>query len=431
MSVLTTSELYSHYLGSSKVETDSRTAGPGDLFFALKGPHFDGHDHVMEALDKGASYAVVDRSWEGDHPLALRVNHTEKALQDLSRYHRRQWGGKVLAITGSNGKTTTKELVDRVLSQQFPTQATLGNRNNHIGVPLTLLALKPETAFAVVEMGANHRGEIAAYCQWAEPDYGLITNCGKAHLEGFGSEEGVRQAKGELFDALRQRGGRVFLHSDLGYLREMARGIPDPITYGQGGDAQYRARPLSTDLYLSLVLLNRDRERRLDTQLVGSYNFGNVMAAYAIGLHFGISLDKVCEAISAYQPGNSRSQFLQKGGHQVVLDAYNANPSSMELAIRNFARWEGLPKVLLLGSMKELGTVSRKEHEKLVEQALAHPWAAVVFVGREYEEIPKARPWFETAEQALDHVRDLARSPGAFLIKGSRANRMEILLNAL
>ncbi len=426
--MLTIPALYACFKASSKVNTDSRTIGPGELYFALRGPRFDGNAFALQALEKGAAYAVVDRDFEGDDdPRILRVEDSEASLQALASYHRSQWEGTLLAITGSNGKTTTKELIYRVLSTQYPTQATVGNLNNHIGVPLTLLSLKPETRFAVVEMGANHRGEIAQYCQWAKPDYGLITNCGKAHLEGFGSPEGVKAAKGELYDAIRQGEGKIFLHVDLPYLVEMAQGIPDPITYGQG-DALYRGKPLVTDLYLRIALLSRGMERSLDTQLVGAYNFGNVMAALAVGLHFGIPLDLACEAIATYAPGNSRSQYLKKGGHQIVLDAYNANPSSMELAIRHFAQWAPDPKLVLLGSMKELGKDSRKEHEKLVEELRAHDWAQVIFIGSEYEGLTGAYPCFPTIDEAIHFLKELKLPASSVLIKGSRAHQMERLL---
>ena len=354
--------LYDHYLAAQgQVSTDSRQPQPGTLFFALNGPSFRGADFAAGALAKGASHAVVDdealvaqdpaRYTYAPDPLA--------ALQALAREHRRHFQGPVLAVTGSNGKTTTKELLTVVLAQKFNVLATIGNLNNHIGVPLTLLRLRPqEHDFAVIEMGANHRGEIAAYCQWAEPTHGLITNIGKAHLEGFGGEEGVALGKGELFAYLTKNEGIAFVNTLDAKLPSLADTVPQRITYPQPAD-DYPATLLGASPNLQLRLATGTE---VAAQLTGDYNFPNLAAAAAVGGYFGVPTAQVAAALAAYNPQNNRSQLVRTTrGNDLILDAYNANPSSMAAALRSFAlrpASAGQGRVAILGDMFELGETS-------------------------------------------------------------------------
>src|SRR6187431_199786 len=345
-------ELYKIYQLYPSVQTDTRKLKAGDIFFALKGPSFNGNSFAKKAVEAGAAFVVIDeREYEIDGKTLL-VPDVLSSLQELALYHRKQFNIPFIAITGSNGKTTTKELIHAVLSSSFKTYTTEGNLNNHIGIPLTILKIKPDAEMAVIEMGAYHLKEIASYCQIATPTHGLITNCGKAHLEGFGSEENVRKAKGELFDFLRHYNGGAFVMWDYEYLQELSKGIQIIYKYGTR-DADIVGNIWKNDPFLE-VNFTKSFIGKIKTNLVGGYNLPNVLAAVAVGKYFKIEDGKIKEAIEAYLPSNSRSQLLQKGTNKIILDAYNANPSSMNFAIENFSAMEGENKTLVLGSMAEL-----------------------------------------------------------------------------
>ncbi|HEV8507966.1 MAG TPA: UDP-N-acetylmuramoyl-tripeptide--D-alanyl-D-alanine ligase, partial [Chitinophagaceae bacterium] len=342
-------ELYGIYKHYRSVQTDTRKIEKDDIFFALRGPNFNGNEFAQKAIEKGASYAVIDETKFEIPGKTMLVDDVLIALQELANHHRAQFNIPFIAITGSNGKTTTKELIHAILSTTFTTYTTQGNLNNHIGVPLTILNIRDDAEMAVIEMGANHIGEIASYCEIALPTHGLITNCGKAHLEGFGGEEGVRKAKGELFDFLRTlTHGYAFVMWDYNYLQKMSKGISGIIKYGTGGDAHVIGRVLKNDPLLEVEILQGLDEKRIKTQLVGEYNLPNVLAAVTIGKFFKVADSKIRSAIENYIPSNSRSQLIQNGDNQIILDAYNANPSSMKLAIENFSKMAG-DKVLILG----------------------------------------------------------------------------------
>lgn len=427
---MTTQELYQIYLEHPSVQTDTRKLKQGDIFFALKGPNFDGNTYAKQALEEGASYAVIDDFSYAEGDGYIVVEDVLTALQQLAKHHRQQFDIPFIAITGSNGKTTTKELVTTVLRQKFVTYATEGNLNNHIGVPLTLLRIGKDAEMAVIEMGANHQNEIASYCQIALPTHGIITNCGKAHIEGFGGIEGVRKGKGELYDFLRDNGGSIFRNTDLVYLKDMAAGITTQVTYGST-NAQYIGKPIMDDVFLKVAVLTTGAETTLNTQLVGDYNFPNVMVAAAVGLHFGISIDDIKEAISNYSPDNSRSQWLQKGSNKVILDAYNANPTSMRAAISNFAAAHLTDKMLWLGGMKEMGPDEQKEHKELVDFINQYQWKDVILVGKEFNGLNGSYQRFDTSTEAAAFVKTTQPQNAAILIKGSRGSKMEVLLEAL
>src|SRR6478736_4774427 len=380
-------ELYKVYQQYPSVQTDTRKLKAGDVFFALKGPNFNGNSFAKQAIDNGAACVVIDEKEYEVPGKTFLVPDVLSALQQLALHHRKQFDISFIAITGSNGKTTTKELIHAVLSSTFKTYTTEGNLNNHIGIPLTILKIRPDAEMAVIEMGANHLREIAGYCQIALPTHGLITNCGKAHLEGFGSEEGVRKAKGELFDFLRRlTHGCAFVMWDYDYLQKMSKGISGVIKYGTRGDAHVIGRALKSDPLLEVEILQGLDEKLIKTQLVGEYNLPNVLAAITIGKFFNVTDPKVKFAIENYTPSNSRSQLIQEGDNKIILDAYNANPSSMQLAIENFSKMPG-DKVLILGSMAELGNESEKEHKALVKQIGDHIWKEVILVGNEFEKV--------------------------------------------
>jgi len=428
-SVNNISKLYDIYLQYPSIQTDSRRIKQGDIFFALKGPNFDGNSYAARALEDGAVYAVVDAPASTVDERFIVVEDVLTSLQQLARHHRLQTGIPFIAITGSNGKTTTKELITKVLSAKFKTYATEGNLNNHIGVPLTLLRVKPDAEMAVIEMGANHQKEIAAYCTIALPDYGLITNCGKAHLEGFGGIEGVRKAKGELYDHLRLHNGCIFRFADLEYLEKMAAGIEQQVTYGTG-NAQIIGKALSGGLFLNVAVLTSGMECTIHTRLVGEYNLPNVLAAIAVGNYFGIDIDTIRVAIEDYIPSNSRSQLIEINNNKIIMDAYNANPASMKLAIENMASLEAENKWLLLGAMKEMGTASDEEHQALVNLLNQHGFSNVVLVGEEFRGTDHRFSWFPTAEAARDFLGQHLPSGAVILIKGSRGAKMELVLDA-
>lgn len=442
--------LYQLYLSCDcRVTTDSRSIEGGELFFALKGERFDGNLYALDALNAGAAYAIIDSKTiyanSGEHSLKERlilVDNVFSCLQALATHHRRtvcSGSLPVLALTGTNGKTTTKNLITVVLSTRFRVCATKGNFNNDIGVPLTLLSIRPDTEFAIIEMGANHPDDIAKLVRVCEPDFGLITNVGKAHLEGFGSFEGVKNAKGELYKWLSGReGSRIFINEDDSHLKEMSEGIASHFyEYGinyQGARiiAQSPERPL-----LSLQLA----DKTIHTQLIGTYNATNVLAALCVGQFFGVSRDAAITAIEAYYPSNQRSQLERAGSNTLIIDAYNANPSSMAAALDGFLATEAKHKLALLGDMKELGADSQSEHLALLER-LCGTDVDVMLVGDEFCnalssikashncKVPQYL-CFKTSTDLAYYLSSHLPVDSLILIKGSRSTAMEKVLDAL
>lgn len=421
-------QLYSIYQQHRSVQTDTRKLKTNDIFFALKGDNFNGNEFAAKALEMGAAFAVVDEAAYYTIPEKMMlVADALEALQQLALWHRQQLHIPILAITGTNGKTTTKELVNAALSAGFKTYATVGNLNNHIGVPLTILSILPDVEIAVIEMGANHQQEIASYCRIALPTHGIITNIGKAHLEGFGSEEGVKKAKGELYDFLRANNGTVFVCNDYGYLVEMLKSIPHIITYGSK-KADYIGESIADTAFLAVALRGSSQVGFIQTQLVGAYNFPNVMAAVAVASHFKVPENKIAPAIAAYTPSNNRSQVIQQDNNTIIMDAYNANPSSMRAAIENFAGILAPNKVLLLGAMMELGADSVKEHQALVNLLERNHWDAVVLVGGDFKKINHPYIFMEDATAAGKWLKQQQFQNTYILIKGSRSTGMERVL---
>ena len=431
-------ELFQHH---PSVQTDTRQLKQGDLFFALKGPNFNGNAFALRALELGAAYAIIDEPVVAPSPNAvfapndrlIIVQDVLSTLQELALYHRRQFDIPFIAITGSNGKTTTKELIHAVLSSTFQTYTTKGNLNNHIGIPLTILSVHRDAEFAVIEMGANHQKEIEGYCRWTLPTHGIITNIGRAHLEGFGGPEGVRKGKGELYDYLRDEGGSAFVFRDSDDLRQMSRGIPHVITYGTSdADVVGHAAP-SQDSFLHVEITHGATTGKFATQLVGDYNLPNVLVAVAVGKHFGVSDAKIRKAITQYTPSNSRSQLIERDGNHIILDAYNANPSSMRAAIENFARLptDGAQKILVLGAMAELGPESVNEHQGIVGLIGQYSWAQVVLVGGDFLKVDHPYKSFGNSTEAADWFRGAGIRNSWLLIKGSRSSKMEDVIAKL
>lgn len=421
--------LYQIYLKHPSVQTDTRKLQTGDIFFALKGPSFNGNAFARQAIDQGAAYAVIDDPAHQQGDRTILVPDVLEALQQLAKHHRDQFSIPFIAITGSNGKTTTKELIHAVLSTSFKTYTTEGNLNNHIGVPLTILKIRRDAEMAVIEMGANHLGEIASYCKIAAPTHGLITNCGKAHLEGFGGEEGVKKGKGELFDFLRQNEGTAFIMNDYDYLKEMSVGIKQIYKYGTA-NADITGKVEAAAPFLK-VGFTQGFEGSIQTRLVGDYNLPNVLAAVAVGKYFQVNEQKIRAAINNYEPTNSRSQLMKKGTNSIILDAYNANPSSMKAAIENFARAEGNKKILALGAMAELGPGSVKEHEAIVDEIKKHKWNEVLLVGGDFLKAEHPFKKFNSPAEAGEWILKENIQEAQWLIKGSRSMQMEKLLDYL
>ena len=420
-------ELYSVYLRHPNIQTDSRKVRSGDLFFALKGPNFNGNAYAASAIDSGAAFAIIDEETYTIEGKTILVHDVLTSLQQLSNHHRKQFDIPFLAITGSNGKTTTKELIHAVLSTTLKTYTTEGNLNNHIGVPLTILKIKSDAQIAVIEMGANHLGEIASYCTIAMPTHGLITNCGKAHLEGFGSEEGVRKGKGELFDYLRTTGGTAFIMRDYDYLLDMSKGISTIYSYGTK-DAHVVGEVITSDPFLE-VNFSKGYDGIIKTSLVGAYNLPNVLAAVAVGMSFQIPDTSIKSAIENYLPSNSRSQLMEKGSNKIIVDAYNANPSSMKVAIENFAKTNHRNKFLVLGAMAELGADSIKEHQQLVEDIKKYKWENVLLVGGDFMKIEHPYQKASSAAVAGEWLRSKNIQDAYILLKGSRSSQMEKVLD--
>ncbi len=431
-------KIYEIYLQHPFVTTDSRKITEGCLFFALRGDNFDGNAFAKKALEQGAAFAVVDDPKVAENDQFIVVPNALITLQQLARYHRRQLGITVVAITGSNGKTTTKELVSTVLSSHYQTHYTKGNLNNHIGVPLTLLAMPASTEVAIVEMGANHQKEIAFLCTIAEPTHGVITNIGKAHIEGFGGEEGIKKGKGELFEYLAKNNGMAFINLDEPNLLQVAKdvGLTRYLQYMSSEEPSPANIPLEIKLlktqpFIKVAFLSENRElKKVKSKLIGVYNFNNIMTAIALGKYFKVPAIKIKHAIEDYVPSNNRSQIVEGANYKIILDAYNANPSSMKSALESFLMMEGAQKVVILGAMKELGIETDKEHAALVQMVTnATELEQIILVGHEYknhitdklhyfEKVADLKPWF-AAQNWENHL---------LLIKGSRSNQLEQLL---
>lgn len=421
--------IYERYLQYPSVQTDTRKLKEGDIYFALKGPSFNGNQFAKEALQKGAAYAVIDEAEYVVDGKTILVKDVLETLQQLAAYHRNQFSIPFIAITGSNGKTTTKELVHAVLSSTYKTYTTEGNLNNHIGVPLTLLKIKKDAQFAIIEMGANHLREIAGYCEIARPTHGIITNCGKAHLEGFGSIEGVKKGKGELYDFLRLHHGNAFVMWDYDYLQTMSKGIDTIVKYGtQNADVEGIVQ--QADPFLE-VAFSKGFSGPIYTKLVGAYNLPNVLAAVCVGSFFKVPEEKIKAALEDYQPSNSRSQLVQKGSNKIIIDAYNANPSSMKLAIENFAKASADNKILVLGAMAELGTDSVQEHQAIVDVINQYHWKDVLLVGGDFLKIAHPFKKATTAAEAGKELQNEDIRHATLLIKGSRSMQMEKVIDYL
>ncbi len=428
---MTIDQLYKIYRQYPSVQTDTRKLKTGDLFFALKGPNFNGNQFASAALEAGSAYAVVDDpSLAGTDSRIIVVDDVLTTLQQLAKHHRQQFNIPFIAITGSNGKTTTKELVHAVLTTGYKTYTTQGNLNNHIGIPLTILSVKDDAEMAVIEMGANHLREIASYCEYTLPTHGIITNCGKAHLEGFGSIEGVRKGKGELYDYLRDNGGTAFVMWDYDYLHTMSKGIATVVKYGTINTAEIQGAIQQSEPFLTVSISKGAHIPIVKTQLVGAYNLPNVLVAITAGKYFNIPDEKIRTAIEHYTPSNSRSQLIEKDGNKFILDAYNANPTSMRAAIENFANIQANDKVLMLGGMAELGAESLQEHEGIINLIKQHAWKAVVLVGGDFLKLDHPFIKMNNSTEAAVWFKEKQFTDTYFLIKGSRSMQMEKVLSS-
>ncbi|XOD66946.1 MAG: UDP-N-acetylmuramoyl-tripeptide--D-alanyl-D-alanine ligase [Flavobacteriales bacterium Tduv] len=419
-------ELYRLYLVSRTVSTDSRNISEGCLFFALKGKNFDGKLFAHEALSKGALAAVVDdKAYHDPMQNLFYMEDSLAALQALATYHRKQFSVPLIPVTGSNGKTTTKELIVAVLSKKFKVHATKGNLNNHIGVPLTLLSMPSDAQILVVEMGANHQKEIEFLCSIAKPDYGYITNFGQAHIEGFGSLERVVRGKSELYQYLRFHGKKAFVNMDDPVQVKNSQGI-SRYGFSQGSDTDVSIRKMGD----SSTLLLTFKDVEIHPRLIGAYNFTNIAAAIAIGNYFGVSVERIKIAVESYVPDNNRSQLLQKGPLQIILDAYNANPDSMREALLNLARFKGV-KTAILGDMAELGSIEDEAHENTVFLARTSLIDRLLLVGDQFHRVSvsdEILTKFRNKTELIAFLKEHPIKEGTLLIKGSRKMALEHIL---
>ena len=425
-------KLYSLFKQHPHVTTDSRGCAEGSIFFAIKGEHFNGNLYAREAIKKGCAYAIVDEAEFADEKgQILLTDNVLATLQKLANHHRKQFDIPVIGITGTNGKTTTKELIATVLKSRYDTLFTEGNLNNHIGVPLTLLQLRGEHEMAVIEMGANHPGEIAALCAIAVPTHGLITNVGKAHLEGFGSFENVIKTKSELYDFLKSHAGIVFLDNDNPFLSDKAQEL-NTCEYGTANGLFVYGHVVVNNPFLTMEWGFSGKTYKISTQLIGGYNAANVLAAVCVGSFFEVPPETIIETIAAYKPINNRSQFKQTAKNRLIIDAYNANPSSMRAAIENFASMGGTGKMALLGDMLELGSESKEEHRTVVELLKKSDINEALLCGSEFSALSN-NP-YKTFQNVDEMTRFLSQSPiegKLILIKGSRGVRLEKTVDLL
>lgn len=426
------SEIYFSYIKGRRVTTDSRDIQKGDVFIALKGENFNGNGYAAQALEKGAGFVVIDEEKYADGDRYICVPDALAFLQQIANFHRRQLAIPILGITGTNGKTTTKELCNAVLSRKYKTFATQGNYNNHIGVPLTLLSMDETTELGIVEMGANHPGEIETLCNIAEPDFGIITNIGRAHLEGFGSYENIIKTKKELYDHLFAKKGKVFVNAGDELLLQLSEGH-DRETYGINGNL-IKGEIKQTIPYLVYSLKTLKGDLYIKTHLIGGYNFDNAMAASAVGAFWGVEPLEIQRAIESYRPSNLRSQLIKTVRNTVILDAYNANPSSMQVSVSNFGEMNAARKVVILGEMRELGTESEEAHRTLLELANQFHFDQIFLVGNNFEHCADSlnfNPPFKDTDSLIGYLQEHPVRDAFVFIKGSRGNKLERIVEYL
>lgn len=422
---MTIKDIHSLYLKFPNPNTDTRKIETGCFFFALKGENFNGNTFAKEALNNGAAYVIIDEEAYDIGEQTILVNNVLEILQQLATYHRNYCNARVIALTGSNGKTTTKELINVVLSKTYRTIATKGNLNNHIGVPLTLLSIKPDTEYAIVEMGANHLKEIDFLCNLAQPDYGYVTNFGKAHLEGFGSEDGVIKGKSELYDYLIKNKKSIFLNADDPIQKEKLENYIKKIDYSTEDHTFYNIKYLEANPFVTIEVDNI----KITTQLIGSYNFDNCCAAILMGKYFNVPLENVKRAIEDYVPQNNRSQIIKKNGHQIILDAYNANPTSMEAALKNLNSMNANSKIVFLGDMFELGETATIEHQKITTLVEEMGFEQAYLIGENFYQTQTSLYKFNSFEDLATFLKNTNLPESTCLIKGSRGMALERILN--
>jgi UDP-N-acetylmuramoyl-tripeptide--D-alanyl-D-alanine ligase len=423
-------QLHAIFLDSNSVSTDTRKVRDNDLFFALKGDSFNGNKFAKDAIEKGARYAVIDEETYNIDDTFILVDNVLETLQELATYHRNYLGLKIIALTGSNGKTTTKELINAVLTTKYKTTATVGNLNNHIGVPLTLLSMNASTEIGIVEMGANHLKEIAFLCAIAQPDFGYITNFGKAHLEGFGSIEGVIQGKSELYNYLKAHDKLIFLNSEDNKQLTLLKDYNKTYSFGNSNsdDAVIyfeEANPF---------VISKFKHDVIESQLIGSYNFTNICAAITFGNYFNIEASSIKEAIENYMPSNNRSQIIHKGTNKIILDAYNANPSSMKVALESFEKQQDTFKIAILGDMFELGADAPKEHQYIADLASTMPFNHLILIGENFHKTKIISPKvsvFKSFEDFKTNFDFSQLDKATLFIKGSRGMALERVLEIL
>lgn len=426
---MTVEEIYKLFLAHPKIETDSRNISGDSLFFALKGENFNGNHFASEALQKGAAFAIIDEKEFKSSEKTILVENVLKALQELAALHRRKLKIPIVAITGTNGKTTTKELISAVLDTRFNVSFTKGNLNNHIGVPLTLLQMNNSTEIGVIEMGANHPFEIGELCAIADPDYGIITNIGLAHLQGFGSFETIKRTKAELYTHIKNKQGIIFYNGNNPVLQELVGDYPNRVSYGDESTC-FSGSQLLSPPYLHVKINFPGGALTAETQLTGSYNFENIMAAACVGSYFKIEPAQIQSAIQNYMPQNHRSQLIEKGNLKIIVDAYNANPTNMKAAIESFVKLFNPPRHLILGDMLELGEHSLEEHITILRQIKKHHFEVVLLAGPAFKKAA-GNFGFPTFDNVGELCRFLKQNPvnsGAILIKGSRGMQLEKVL---
>ncbi|WP_316797091.1 UDP-N-acetylmuramoyl-tripeptide--D-alanyl-D-alanine ligase [Pedobacter agri] len=433
--MITTAELYFHFLKNPIVSTDTRNISPGCIFFALKGDHFNANEFAEQAINKGASFVVIDEENYVLNEKCLLVDDVLTALQNLARHHRKQLNIPVIGLTGSNGKTTSKELINAVLAERYKTFATFGNLNNHIGVPLSILSITPEVEVAVIEMGANHQKEIELLCTIAQPTHGIITNVGMAHLDGFGGFEGVKKGKAELYAYLKETNGYTFINRDNPYLLEMSSkaDLNKLIYYGTENGNTIKGNLKSSDPFIEVEWTNHEVSSSVKTNLTGSYNFENILAAICIGDFFDMNPEEINNGLANYEPKNNRSQLTKTENNTVICDFYNANPSSMSAALNNIAVLTADKKTAILGDMFELGPESATQHELIARQAADSGLDQIILIGKFFYAYKDAFNglFFETPAEAANYLQQNKIVHNLILLKGSRGMKLESLLQYL